>query len=183
LTRTAARNFSPRQRSKFVGLVIRAPIKKIRRRRDAAELAVEQADDERVLTSLLEASPFPSCSLDQLGNCWLVAYLGDQPVGALCLATELDSALIRLFFVLAAHRRRKIGTTLLAAARAAARTRGVRTMYMRTSAIPEFLHISGFVPAHLSPNSFRPDDRACSSANETSQVWELDISQDGIILR
>ncbi len=135
------------------------------------------------MASLLAESPFSSCSLDQLGNCRLVAYLGDQPVGALCFATDIDNALIRLFFVLATQRRRKIGTTLLVAARAAARTRGVRTIYMPTSAIPEFLHISGFVPAHLFPNGLGPEARACSSANETPQVWELDISQEGIILR
>ncbi len=114
--RKAARNFFPRQRSKLAGRVISAPIKKIRRRRNAGELAVEQTGDERVLASLLAASPFPGYSLDQLGNCCLVAYLGDQPVGALCLATELDNALIRFLLVLATHRRRKIGTALLAAA-------------------------------------------------------------------
>jgi GNAT superfamily N-acetyltransferase len=126
---------------------------------------------------VLDGASLAGCSLDQLGNCRLIAFVGDEPAGALGLETDLDCAVIRFFFVLPQQRRRKVGSNLMSSARTAARTRGVRIIYISEFEPVEFLQSIGFVkPISIPPNR-------SLSPRLTGSSWELDISQDGIIMR
>lgn len=98
--------------------------------------------------------------------------------GALALEIELDAATICFFFVLKAQRRRGVGASLMQAARRAARTRGVTTIYLEApAAASAFLRKAGFTAADASAAP------VASAPNGAVLAWRLDISRDGVILR
>src|SRR5215831_18519338 len=100
--------------------MVAAP-KKIRRRRPAGEVSVEQTHDRAVIAAMLERTRF-TMPADLTGSpqCFLVAYLGDAPVGIAGLETRVDAALMRPLLVLETMRRRRIGASLVRAVRVAA---------------------------------------------------------------
>jgi GNAT superfamily N-acetyltransferase len=105
--------------------------------------------------------------------------VGDDPVGALGLRIELDSALIPFWFVLEAHRRRGVASALLRAARVAARTRGVKLLHpVAPPDAAAFLRKLGFA-LDESPDAL---DASRTAAAQLLR-WRLDISRDGIIVR
>ncbi len=71
---------------------------------------------------------------DESAGCFLLAYLGDDPVGIACLETEVDAGLLGALFVVEQMRRQGIGAQLVSAAKLAAHTRGARMLY---AAVPQ----------------------------------------------
>jgi N-acetylglutamate synthase-like GNAT family acetyltransferase len=102
--------------------------RKIHRRR-SGELSVEQTHDRAVITAMLDRAVTAVRGLGQTAECFLIAYLGDEPVGIAGLETEVDAALMLPLFVAENMRCHGVGTCLLAAVRLAAHTRGARTLY------------------------------------------------------
>lgn len=93
------------------------------------------------------------------GSALLVAQYGAQPVGYLLLATALDgsteepTALLIDLWVHPAHRRRGVGSTLLAAAEQGAAALGLRKLKLWAGLHQQealaLAHSRGFVPAGL----------------------------------
>src|SRR5438874_12171952 len=79
--------------------------------------------------SILQRAGIPGCLSASAAGCVLVGYCGNDPAGMVCLETQVEAALMRWLFVLEPMRRRGFGATLVQAARAAAHTRGARTLY------------------------------------------------------
>ncbi len=163
--------------------------KKIRRRRAAGEIGVEQTQDTAAVATMLQRAGMTAAGSTHSGGCFLMAYCGDDPVGIAGLETEVDAALMRPLFVLELMRRRGAGAALVNAARVAAHTRGARMLYaIGPTMVGDYLARFGFsevafaelatVFGDLSPmNSAWPDDlpRCCALC--------LDISHDGLIER
>jgi GNAT superfamily N-acetyltransferase len=167
-----------------------ATLKKIRRQRPRGEVSVEQTHDLALIAVMLDRAGVP-VSIDFTGSagCFLIAYLGDDPVGIAGLATEVDAAIISPFFVLETMRRRGIGASLMRAVRTAAHARGARTLYATApSVFARCFTRFGFVETGFSElvkalgqkstrQWARPDD-----VSEWCAV-RLDISRDGLIER
>jgi len=165
-------------------------VKKIRRHRDDGELVIEQTRDLARIATLLEASGLPAPGLQRLGQCYFSACIGTRPVGVAGVETRIDIAVLGALVVLAELRRRGIGTALLAAARAAAHTRGARGLYaLAPPEIGEFFASHGFAPVGLTEataalaGTIVTDRLWTSSANAGCTAWLLDISRDGIVMR
>jgi N-acetylglutamate synthase-like GNAT family acetyltransferase len=107
-----------------------AHAKKIWRRRVSGDLTVEQTHDAAIIDAMLHRAAIAAAQIGHLPECFLIAYLGDEPVGIAGLETEVDVALVAPFFVVENMRRRRVGTHLLSAVRLAAHTRGARTLYV-----------------------------------------------------
>jgi N-acetylglutamate synthase-like GNAT family acetyltransferase len=168
---------------------MRAP-KKIRRLRPPGELTVEQTHDAALIAAMLtRAVMILPADVTDTAECFLIAYLGDDPVGIAGLETEVDAALIRPLFVVEKMRRRGVGACLVAAVRLAARTRGARTLY---ATVPpdgvNYFARFGFAETGM-------DDliRAFGEASSLPQtrldnlpachVVRLDLSRDGLVER
>jgi GNAT superfamily N-acetyltransferase len=125
--------------------------RKIRRRRAAGELAVEQTRDLALVAGLLSAAGMPAEGIEAPAGCYLMAYVGDAPAGVVRIDARVDAALIRWLVVTDAMRRRGIGASLISAARIAAHTRGVRTLYAIASddGAAQFFARSGFTPVAI----------------------------------
>jgi len=165
---------------------VTARVKKIRRRRLAGELNVEQTQDLAQVAAILEASGIRTAGLTRPAACYLLAYLGAEPVGAVGVETVVDAALMRVLAVRGPMRRHGIGAALVAAARKAAHTRGARRLFA-LAPDGDYLRRFGFVSAAASELGdalggvsailAAPDEAASCSA------FCLDISRDGVIVR
>jgi N-acetylglutamate synthase-like GNAT family acetyltransferase len=124
---------------------------------------------------MIERAGVVTTGIDQPGNCFLMAYSGDDPVGIVGLETMVDSAFVRLLWVAEAMRRRGIGSALITGARKAAHTRGARTLYVHDANHGAFLRRLGFAPT--------PALDAVPKKGEKDPLWMLDLSRDGIIER
>jgi N-acetylglutamate synthase-like GNAT family acetyltransferase len=154
------------------------------------ELAIEQTRDLDLVRAMLERAAMLTGGLDAPSSCYLIAYIGDEPVGLVGIEPRLDAALIRSLYVADAMRSQGIGAKLVTAARKAAHTRGARHLYLFSTDAGEFFRRLGFekVPAEETIKAMRgapqaeyyrahPDELACEV------TWHLDISQDGVIER
>jgi N-acetylglutamate synthase-like GNAT family acetyltransferase len=169
-----------------------AATKKIRRRRAADELAVEQTRDLARVASMLSAAGMLAEGVESPGGCYLIASVGDTVAGVVGIEARVDAALIRSLMVIDTMRRRGIGAALVAAARKAAHTRGARTLYAIApdSDSARYFARFGFAPAAseemLSALAgtfmaaylrLRPDETA------RLRTLSLDIADDGVIRR
>lgn len=154
------------------------------------ELAIEQTRELAVVRAMLERAAMPSDGIDAPSSCYLLAYIGDEPVGVVGIEPRLDAALIRSLYVVEAMRSRGIGAKLVAAARKAAHTRGARHLYLFSAEAGEFFRRLGFEQTPVAETvkairgapqveyyRVRPNDLA------REMSWHLDISQDGVIER
>lgn len=160
------------------------------RKHRAGELVVEQTRDIAVVRQMLARGGLMTDGIAWPAACYIVAYFGDDAVGAIGVEPKVDAALIRSLYVDESMRRRGIGTALIAAARKAAHTRGARHLYLLSTDTGEFFERYGFamVPIadvvaalpgvpQLAFYLARPDELAREVA------YHLDISSDGVIER
>ena len=166
--------------------------KKIRRRRHTDELVVEQTRDLPAVARMLAAAGRFAEGIGAPGGCYLLAHVGSAVAGVIGIEARVDAALVRSLFVAAPMRGREIGAALIAAARTAAHTRGVRVLYalapdadtagylerfgFASSAMDTMLAaLAGtFVVEYLRA---RPDELA------RYRALALDIARDGLIIR
>jgi N-acetylglutamate synthase-like GNAT family acetyltransferase len=164
--------------------------KKIRRQRPHGQASVEQTHDPAVIAVMLDRAGVP-VSVDFTGSagCFLIAYLGDDPVGIAGLQTEVDAAIICPLFVLETMRRRGVGASLMRAVREAAHARGARTLYAAApSMFVGYFTRFGFVETGLSEliKTFgQVSTRRRTRSDDVSDCHavRLDISRDGLIER
>jgi len=162
--------------------------KKIRRRRGRDELFVQQTHDAAAIGAMLrQAGLADPVDFSMTAQCFLMAYLGDSPVGVVGLETEVDAALLHPLFVLETARRRGVGAALVRAARAAAHARGARTLYAAAGedagyfarfgfAEAEFAELATSLPASRFPHMRSAEVHQCL-------LVSLDISHDGLVER
>jgi len=167
-----------------------ATLKKIRRRRPRGEVSIEQTHDQAVIAAMLDrAGAAVPIDLIDSGECFLMAYLGDDPVGIAGLETEVDAALMYSLFVLEAMRRRGVGASLLQAVRVAAHTRGARTLYaMAPAGFVGYFVRFGFAEtgfAELVKTLGQVSMLRWTRSGDVPEcaVVRLDISRDGLIER
>ncbi|HLW69450.1 MAG TPA: GNAT family N-acetyltransferase [Candidatus Binataceae bacterium] len=168
--------------------MIRTRVKKIRRRREAGAIVVEQSRDFRRAAALLEAAGCAADGFDRAGVCTLLAYDGADAIGVAAVETAIDCAVMSCLLVAAPRRGRGIGAALVAAARAAAHTRGARTLY---AFMPldesRYLARCDFLPANMEEASaviaaaFAGGHLPRSRPGYVAAM--LDLSRDGIIER
>jgi N-acetylglutamate synthase-like GNAT family acetyltransferase len=161
------------------------------RKHRPGEFSVEQVRDVTSLRAFLEACAMITEGIEWSAGCYLMAYVGNDAVGAVGVECRLDAALMRSLCVAGPHRRRGFGARLIAAARKAAHTRGARTLYLL--AYPEmaaYFRRFGFVETDkdrmVAAMSGAPEveyyrARPGELAREISMA--LDISRDGVIER
>jgi N-acetylglutamate synthase-like GNAT family acetyltransferase len=154
------------------------------------ELAIEQTRDIGVVRAMLTRAAMLTDGIDAPSSCYLLAYIGDEPVGVVGIEPHLDAALIRSLYVADAMRSRGIGAKLMAAARKAAHTRGARHLYLFSTDAGEFFQRLGFeqVPVDEVVKAMRGAPQAeyyRAHPDELARevTWHLDISQDGVIER
>jgi predicted N-acetyltransferase YhbS len=160
------------------------------RKHRAGELVIEQTRDLARVREMLTRAGMLTDGIDWPAACYIVAYIGDDPVGVIGVESKIDAALIRSLYVNEASRRRGIGAALLVAARKAAHTRGARHLYLFGASAVGFFERHGFkivavddviaatpgVP-QIEYYRVRPDELAREVA------YHLDISGDGVIER
>jgi GNAT superfamily N-acetyltransferase len=166
--------------------------KKIRRRPNVDELAVEQTRDLAAVASMLAAAGRFAEGVEAPGGCYLRAYLGSAIAGVIGIEARVDAALLRSLFVAVPMRGRAIGAALIAAARTAAHTRGARTLYALApdADAARYFERFGFAPSAMDmllvalAGTFvveylraRPDELA------RYRALALDIAHDGVIVR
>jgi GNAT superfamily N-acetyltransferase len=168
-------------------------VRKIKRRREAGEITVEQTRDVAQVAALIEGSRITLKHPPPSAACYLMAFFGAEPAGAVGVETVVDAAYISLLFVTESTRRRGIGAALIMAARKAAHTRGARRLfalatdgnYLRRfgfvpAALDEFVEAFGAVPGFgaiaADPARMAPESARCGA-------FCLDISRDGVIER
>jgi N-acetylglutamate synthase-like GNAT family acetyltransferase len=186
----AAHNYFHRRKSRAFRVAVAT--KKIRRRRDADELAVEQTRDLPAVASMLAAAGRFAEGVEAPGGCYLLASVGPAVAGVIGIEARVDAALVRSLFVTAPMRRRGIGAALVTAARTAAHTRGARTLYALAAdvQVAAYLERLGFASSAMDAllvalaGTFvveylrkRPGDLA------RYRALALDIAQDGVIMR
>jgi N-acetylglutamate synthase-like GNAT family acetyltransferase len=176
---------------------MRASPRKIRRRRRPGEVTIEQTHDAALVEAMLDRaaaglalrcwSKSPRKIVEE-GECFLIAYLGQDPVGIVGLQTRVDAALMDPIFVVDEVRHRAIGVGLVSAARRAAYGRGARILYtIVPHALANYFVRLGFAEAtgaefdeafgHASNLHYKGLDR------ETCRPLRLDLSQDGLLAR
>jgi len=171
---------------------VAAATKKIRRRRAAGELAVEQTRDLASVARMLAGAGMLAGGVESPGACYLTAYVGEESAGVVGIEVRVDAALMRSLMVVESMRRRGIGAALVAAARLAAHTRGARTLYAiapADDAIGYFARF-GFAPAAademlaaLAGTCMADHLREHPADLAQIRAWSLDISLDGVINR
>lgn len=160
--------------------------RKIRRRRLAGELTVEQTRDLVQVAAILETCGIRIAGLDRPAGCYLLAYSGAEPVGAVGVETVVDAGLMRVLAVTQPMRRHGVGAALVEAARKAAHTRGAQRLF---ALAPDgnYLKRFGFIPVAASElNEVMGDASPILGALNESAIcsaFSLDISRDGVIVR
>jgi N-acetylglutamate synthase-like GNAT family acetyltransferase len=164
--------------------------KKIRRRRPPGEVTVEQIQNPTAIASMLDrAGTIMPAVFSKGTECFLMAYLGDAPVGIVGLETKVDTALIRPLFVLETMRHRGVGACLVKAARIAAHTRGARTLYVTAplAMVDYFVRLgfahAGFGEVMKAFGQISMLQTASSDSKPKCRAVCLDISRDGVIER
>jgi N-acetylglutamate synthase-like GNAT family acetyltransferase len=168
-----------------------ARVRKVRRHRDDGELVVEQTRDLARVAEMLQAAGLSTAELDRPGNCFLIAYLGATRAGLAGVETRIDVAVIRVLAVVPKMRREGIGAALVAAARAAAHTRGARALYaLAPDEAGQYFKRLGFAAAVMTEvvpvldGTFVADHlRAYPDLIQDLTAWSLDISRDGTVMR
>src|SRR5713226_5902500 len=139
----------------------------IRRQRVEGELVVEQTRDLGGVAAMLTVAGMTIEGITWPAGCYLMAYLGREPVGVVGIETMVD------------------------AARAAAHTRGARRLYcLADGAANDYLKRLGFKPASIGDlqtvlaGTFMVDNLR-TRPGKTSQCRALclDISHDGVVIR
>ncbi|HZP46108.1 MAG TPA: GNAT family N-acetyltransferase [Candidatus Binataceae bacterium] len=166
----------------------RARVKKVRERAAPDAISLAQTHNAARIRPLLEAAGFLTVGLDHPGICVIAATRNAEVIGVVAVETIVDCALMRSLFVTPSMRRRGIGTRLVAAARAAAVTRGARTLYtLADAAAAPFLARCGFGAADyraaLDELSGCPLADYLQTHRGPALAWKLDVSADGIINR
>lgn len=163
----------------------------IRRQRVEGELVVEQTRDLGGVATMLTAAGMTTEGITWPAGCYLMAYLGREPVGVVGIETKVDAALMRSLVVIEPMRRRGVGKALVEAARAAAHTRGARRLYcFADGAANDYLKRFGFKPASIGEvqtvlaGTFMVDNLR-TRPDKISQCHSLclDISHDGVVIR
>jgi N-acetylglutamate synthase-like GNAT family acetyltransferase len=166
--------------------------KKAYQRRAPGEIGIEQTHDLEPVRTILQALGLPIEGLDWPAACYLLAYQGDSPIGAVGVEPRIDAALLRSLAVVEPMQRRGVGTALVKAARIAAHTRGARTLYT----LAPSLHFGWFKRQGFNPVQLGELKRALAGTflidhlsthqpgalNEMS-AFAVDISNDGVIER
>jgi N-acetylglutamate synthase-like GNAT family acetyltransferase len=143
------------------------------------------------VASLLEATGLPGGAVERPGYCYLAAYHGARLVGVAGVQTYVDIAVLGTLGVINEMRHRGIGTALLAAARAAAHTRGASILYaLAPLNTDEFFARYGFaaipiteaLPA-LIGTGIADRSRTTAETYAGCTAWLLDMSRDGIVTR
>lgn len=160
------------------------------RKHRRGELAIEQTRDLPRVRAMLSAGGLTTDGIEWPAACYLLAFLGDEPVGVIGVEPKIDAALLRSLYVVDSMRKRRIGSALVAAARKAAHTRGARHLYAFSSAASELFDKLGFEQVAVADvvsalrgvpqvdfYFARPDELAREVA------FHLDISADGVIQR
>ena len=163
----------------------------IRRRRVEGELVVEQTRDLGGVAAMLTAAGMTTEGITWPAGCYLMAYLGREPVGVVGIETKVDAALMRSLVVVERMRRRGVGKALVEAARAAAHTRGARRLYcLADGAANDYLKRLGFEPASIGEvqtvlvGTFMVDNlRTRPDKTSHCHALCLDISRDGVVIR
>jgi N-acetylglutamate synthase-like GNAT family acetyltransferase len=162
---------------------------KIRRRRRSGELTVEQTHDPALISAMLHRAVVTVPVIDQSVECFLIAYLGDIPVGIAGLVTEVDAALIGVFFVVENMRGHGIGARLIPALRLAAHTRGARTLYaVVPSKSVDYFARFGFAettlaePIKMFGHALMRQQIQFANLQECRAV-RIDLSRDGLVER
>jgi N-acetylglutamate synthase-like GNAT family acetyltransferase len=161
----------------------------LRRRREGV-LSIEQTGDLDRVEAMLAATGMITDSIRWPGACYLMAWMGHEPVGAAGLEPRVSAALIRSVVVVESMRGKGIGKALVAAARKAAVTRGARELYLFSTDAGNFFAHLGFIEVPVDQlvtalsgvpqveyYRARPDELAHEVA------WWLDVSRDGVIER
>jgi amino-acid N-acetyltransferase len=161
----------------------------IRKHREG-ELVIEQTRDVARVKAILAGAGLMTGGVEWPAACYLLAFIGDEPIGVAGVEAKVDAAMIRSVWVAPAMRRRGIGAQLLSAARKAAHTRGACHLYLFSTGAGDWIRRFGFeeVPAARVAEALagtpqadyyraRPDELAREVA------FHLDISQDGVIAR
>jgi GNAT superfamily N-acetyltransferase len=163
----------------------------IRRQRVEGELVVEQTRDRGGVAAMLTVAGMTTEGITWPAGCYLMAYLGREPVGVVGIETKVDAALMRSLVVVEQMRRRGVGKALVEAARAAAHTRGARRLYcFADGAENDYLKRFGFKPVSTGEvltvlsGTFMVDNLR-TRPDKTSQCRALclDISHDGVVIR
>jgi amino-acid N-acetyltransferase len=166
--------------------------KKAYQRRAADEFGIEQTRDPAVVRSILEAAGLIAEGVEAPSSCYLIAYRGNQPIGAVGIESRIDAAMLRSLAVAAPMRRRGIGEALVKAARIAAHTRGARTLYTLTSEpLAGWFARLGFAMVPISKlttalsGTFLLNYLAANYPHRFEQMtgMALDIANDGVIER
>ena len=160
------------------------------RKHRPGELVIEQTRDLARVREILDGGGMTADGIEWPAACYLLAFIGDEPVGVVGVEPKIDAALIRSLYVVDSMRRRGIGAALVAAARKAAHSRGACHLYLFGTGAGAFFRRLGFEPASVADTvaalrgapqveyyRTRPDELAREVA------FHLDISRDGLIDR
>ncbi len=160
------------------------------RKHREGEFTIEQARDLAVVRAILAKNGIASEGVEWAPGCYLLAYFGDQPVGVVGIEPMLDAALMRSLCVVESMRRRGVGAALAGAARKAAHTRGVRSLYAFGSGAGDYFRRLGFTevptPQLIAALAGTPGVAYYEARPErlgAETAFLLDISRDGIISR
>ncbi|MGA2409541.1 MAG: GNAT family N-acetyltransferase [Candidatus Binataceae bacterium] len=165
--------------------------KKVHRRRAPDEIGVEQAHDLAQVTAILDALGMSTEGLTWAPACYLLAYIGDVPIGTAGIEPRVDAAMLRSVGVIELMRRRGTGSRLVEAARVAAHTRGARTLYtLAPPPLASWFERLGFAPVaqdalmRALAGTFLADRlKARSDALNGLIGLAVDIANDGVIER
>ena len=161
---------------------------KVRRRRQPDELRIEQSHDRALIQTMLDLAAFGFEKIAHTPECFLIAYLGEDPAGIAGLQTEVDAALMSPIFVVNEMRQRTIGASLISAVRRAAYARGARTLYTIVPAsLADYFARLGFAEAtgaDLYHAFGQTSTLHCASCDmKACRRLRLDLSQDGFVAR
>lgn len=160
------------------------------RRHAEGVLVIEQTRDLARVAAMLEAAGMMSEGVNWPAACYLMAFLGNEPVGVVGVEPKVLAALVRSVLVVEPMRKGGVGARLVEAARKAAHTRGARELYAFGTGAGSYFQRFGFerVPvARLvaalggTPQVEYYKARPAELAREVA--WRLDISRDGVIER
>ena len=161
------------------------------RKHREGELVIEQTRDIARLRTLLTGGGMITAGIEWPAACYLLAFFGDDAVGAIGVEPQIDAALLRSLYVIESMRGRGIGAALVAAARKAAHTRGARHLYLFSSeSRAAYFSRQGFEPVAMTqlldalPGVPQVEYYRASAAElERELAFHLDISRDGLIER
>src|SRR6266404_5946456 len=88
--KVARHRLKPVPLKKSMGISVPTLPKKIRRRRPAGELSVEQTHDMASVAAMLERAGIAHCTSASTSGCVLVGYCGNDPAGGVCLETQVE---------------------------------------------------------------------------------------------